>query len=172
MMAAAPVAAATAGPSPELIDRLQALGVHPRPGAAPPTPAPAVVAEADQDLLAGALALLLFLALVLGTYFGISALFGRDEEPPRQPEPAAMRTPPYPRRPPLEDSAPSRVPWSQSGPGAADSRSYQGGPSGPGLNTTSRMPGARLDRPGDSPPGSSYGQPYYQYGAPSYGTRQ
>ena len=118
------------------------------------------------------MALLLFLALVLGIYFGFSALFGGDEEPPKQPEPAAVRTPPYPRRAPLEDPAPARTPWSQSGPGAADSWSYQGGPSGSGLNTTSRMPGARLDRPGDSPPGSSYGQPYYQYGTNQYGTRQ
>jgi len=165
-----PIAAAS--PSPELIDRLQALGVHPRPGGAAPTPAPAVVAEADQGLLAGALALLLFLALVVGIYYGFSALFGSDEAAPRQPEHAAVRDVPYPRRPPLEDPAPARMPWSQTGPGAADSRTYQGGPSGPGLNTTSRMPGARLDRPGDSPPGSSYGQPYYQYGTTPYGTRQ
>lgn len=163
-----PIAAAS--PTPELIDRLQALGVHPRPGAAVPTPAPAVVAEADQGLLAGALALLLFLALVVGIYYAFSALFGGDEAAPRQPEHAAPRDVPYPRRPSLEDRGPAPMPWSQ--PGAADTRSYQGGGSGPGLNTTSRMPGARLDRPGDPPPGSPSGQqPYYQYGGSPYGTR-
>lgn len=78
----------------------------------------------DHSKPEGALALLLLLALVLGIYFGFSALFGGDEEPPKQPEPATVRTPPYPRRPSLEDPAPARTPWSQSGPGATDSWSY------------------------------------------------
>jgi hypothetical protein len=167
--------AAVASPSPELIDRLQALGVQPHPVAAAPAPTPAptpasfAAAEADQDLLAGALALLLFLALVFGIYFGLSALFGGSDEPPKAPEYAPLRSaPPALRPPPVEDRSPPRGQWSQPGAG------YPGpGTSGSsGLNTTSRMPGARLDRPGDPPPGPSYGQPYYQYGTVPYGTRQ